>query len=224
MGRQNIYVLHDETKAPFENVEVQVKGKQATGTYYTDSNGKINFKTCHPCFYKVIVVPPDDLYCVQSNCTLVFWYSPDNKTRYHNLLPAPPKLNISLPSIPSLSARVEFLTRVLTPISFNALPILSAHVALPAVVTIPPLSFAPLPSLTPSVKRYVLLNDPLANAITAENQATLAEAFASRTVGFDIPGWTKPPFICFVCGERLNSEEDFIIHMTEHLTAYEEGG
>ena len=78
---------------------------------------------------------------------------------------------------------------------------------------------------TLTVKLTVTLPPPpaLTHEIVVQNQASLTEALSSRTAEFKIAGWTKPPFICFICGETLNTEEDFITHLAAHLSAYEEG-
>lgn len=62
----------------------------------------------------------------------------------------------------------------------------------------------------------------LANNIVIQNALSLSDAFASRTEGFKIVGWTEPPYTCFICGKIFNDDEEFITHMAEHLTAYEE--
>ena len=67
----------------------------------------------------------------------------------------------------------------------------------------------------------------LSDNIVIENAFALSDAFASRTAEFKIVGWTKPPYTCFICGDKFTGEEadeEFITHMTKHLTAYDEGG
>lgn len=64
----------------------------------------------------------------------------------------------------------------------------------------------------------------LSDSIIIQNAFSLSDAFASRTEGFKIVGWTKPPYTCFICGKTFDTDEDFITHMTAHLTAYDEAG
>lgn len=62
----------------------------------------------------------------------------------------------------------------------------------------------------------------LSDSIIIQNALSLSDAFASRTEGFKIVGWTEPPYTCFICGKTFNDDEDFITHMAKHLTTYEE--
>lgn len=80
----------------------------------------------------------------------------------------------------------------------------------------------------PTVKVSVPLEPamaPLVDSLVEENTESLADAFSfARYAGCKTAGFIRPPYICIVCGARLNSDEAFISHMTSHLFAYDAQG
>jgi len=62
-------------------------------------------------------------------------------------------------------------------------------------------------------------------SILEENVDALAGAFSfARYAGCETVGFIRPPYICIVCGAKLNTDEDYISHMISHLFAYDAQG
>lgn len=107
--------------------------------------------------------------------------------------------SLSLPSLPSLSVSLRLIGHFL-----------------------PMLDLRALPALTPSLELLPFPHDVLTDTIISENAHALAEASFEHARRFSIPGFTQPPFFCFICGETFNNHDDFISHLTNHVQAYEE--
>ncbi|RLI47786.1 MAG: hypothetical protein DRO73_11025 [Candidatus Thorarchaeota archaeon] len=107
--------------------------------------------------------------------------------------------SLSLPSLPSLSVSLRLIG--------DFLPIL--HLRAP-------------PALTPALELLPFPHDVLTDTIISENAHALAEASFEHARRFSIPGFTQPPFFCFICGETFNNHDDFISHLVNHVQAYEE--
>jgi len=66
----------------------------------------------------------------------------------------------------------------------------------------------------------------LVTAIKNINTEAITEPITGLYTGIEIEGWTIPPFICFICGDRFagdDAEEAYATHLMSHLTAFQQG-
>lgn len=61
-----------------------------------------------------------------------------------------------------------------------------------------------------------------AQQIVTKNAEAMAEAVVIRYDGLTLPGFSDPPHICPICGESFNNTGEFMGHIGDHISAYEE--
>ena len=68
--------------------------------------------------------------------------------------------------------------------------------------------------------------EPLLVALGLKNQESISQPILDLFAKIDIPGFTSPPFICFICGAEFDGETahgDYAVHLVSHLTAFNKG-
>jgi len=68
--------------------------------------------------------------------------------------------------------------------------------------------------------------DSLLDGVGLGNVNQITDPVMDLFTGFDIEGWTVPPYTCFICGAKFTGEtadDDFSNHLMSHLTAFQEG-
>ena len=64
--------------------------------------------------------------------------------------------------------------------------------------------------------------NPQAQQIVLKNAEAMAEAVVTRYDGLTLPGFSDPPHTCPICGKSFNSTGEFMGHIGDHISAYEE--
>jgi len=68
--------------------------------------------------------------------------------------------------------------------------------------------------------------DGLLDSLGIVNTDWITEPIMGLFTGFEIEGWTTPPFRCFICGATFSgatAEDDFSNHLVSHLEAFTGG-
>ncbi len=68
--------------------------------------------------------------------------------------------------------------------------------------------------------------ESLLSSVGIGNVEQITDPILDLFTGFDIEGWTKPPYKCFICGQEFNgdtADDDFANHLISHLNAFEDG-
>lgn len=66
----------------------------------------------------------------------------------------------------------------------------------------------------------------LIDAIKGINIEAITEPIVGLYTGIQIEGWTIPPFICIICGEKFegdDAEKNYGAHLISHMTAFMQG-
>jgi len=63
---------------------------------------------------------------------------------------------------------------------------------------------------------------PGAQQIVTKNAEAMAEAVVTRYDGLTLPGFSDPPHTCPICGKSFNNTGEFMGHIGDHISAYEE--
>jgi len=208
----------------------------------TDADGKCSLSDLvSGKSYDISISPPANFICdpsctqtVNASSSIVSFVL---KFRY--------KLSLSLPALPLLSLLLQSPRRELSPIALSAFPSISLsrleNFIVPLSFSLPPpptlslselklisrelafFSLEDLPKLAVSVLLFTFPRQPLSDAIVVENMNALAEASFEHHRRAQFSNFNAPPFICLICGETFNTIDDYISHLIQHVTAYEEG-
>jgi len=129
----------------------------------------------------------------------------------------------SLSALPSLS--VSELKNLIVPLSLPLPPPPSLSLSELKFISreLATLLFEDFPELAVSILLFTFPRQPLSDAIVVENMNALAEASFEHHRRAQFSNFNAPPFICLICGETFNTIDDYISHLIQHVTAYEEG-
>jgi len=130
----------------------------------------------------------------------------------HSLSPLP---SLSVSELKNLLVLLSLSLPSPPPLSLFELKIISRELA--------SLLLQDFPELTVSILLFTFPRQPLSDAIIVENMNALAEASFEHHRRAQFSNFNAPPFICLICGETFNTTDDFISHLIQHVTAYEEG-